>query len=261
MPNIRLKRYTGATWENVEVQTDWGQILNKPSTFTPTAHTHTVADITDIASNYVGITGTQTITGYKTFDGGAQIALASGVVSDNLRFSTNQTYNGPGIRGNGLNLERNYYLSNYTIWDSGNSNVWETIRQRASATSLTTTGASGTTGGSIAAGATLSPGDTIMIEVSDTAAVTAGNEVAVVIFTLGAADTLPTSITQGVTYRTSYSSGTQYFDYYFKVSHSGSTLYFDDSFRNAFTDTSTALNIIGQTAVTLYVGRIWSLAQ
>jgi hypothetical protein len=40
MPNIRLKRYTGATWEDIEVQTDWSQILNKPSTFTPTSHTH-----------------------------------------------------------------------------------------------------------------------------------------------------------------------------------------------------------------------------
>jgi hypothetical protein len=40
MPNIRLKRYTGAAWEEVEVQTDWSQILNKPSTFTPTSHTH-----------------------------------------------------------------------------------------------------------------------------------------------------------------------------------------------------------------------------
>jgi hypothetical protein len=40
MPNIRLKRYTGAAWENVDVQTEWAQILNKPTTFTPTSHTH-----------------------------------------------------------------------------------------------------------------------------------------------------------------------------------------------------------------------------
>jgi hypothetical protein len=46
MPNIRLKRYNGAAWENVEVQTDWSQILNKPSTFTPTSHTHSGNDIT-----------------------------------------------------------------------------------------------------------------------------------------------------------------------------------------------------------------------
>jgi hypothetical protein len=45
MPNIRLKRYNGAAWENVEVQTDWSQILNKPSTFTPTSHSHTSSDL------------------------------------------------------------------------------------------------------------------------------------------------------------------------------------------------------------------------
>jgi hypothetical protein len=46
MPNIRLKRYNGVAWEDVEVRTDWSQILNKPSTFTPTAHTHNGSDIT-----------------------------------------------------------------------------------------------------------------------------------------------------------------------------------------------------------------------
>jgi hypothetical protein len=45
MPNIRLKRYTGSVWEDIEVQTDWSQILNKPSTFTPTSHAH--GDITN----------------------------------------------------------------------------------------------------------------------------------------------------------------------------------------------------------------------
>lgn len=46
MPNIRLKRYTGAAWEDLDVQTEWAQILNKPTTFTPTAHTHATSDIT-----------------------------------------------------------------------------------------------------------------------------------------------------------------------------------------------------------------------
>jgi hypothetical protein len=95
MPNIRLKRYNGAAWENVEVQTDWSQILNKPSTFTPTAHTHNGSDITSgkidperlgsgqrTATTFlnglgnwetvnvggtVNTTGDQTISGTKTF--------------------------------------------------------------------------------------------------------------------------------------------------------------------------------------------------
>jgi hypothetical protein len=225
-----------------------------------TSHTHTVANITDIASNYVDLAGNQTITGLKTISTTLTMDVSSGVLSDTIRFQSGQTYGGPGIRGNGLNLERNYYLSNYTMWDSGNSNVWLPIRTRTAATSLTSTSCTGTTGGSIAAGATLAQGDTIMMEVSDTAAVTAGNEVAVVIFTLGAADTTPTSLTQGITYRSSYSSTTVHYDYFFKVSHSGSTLYFDDSFRITFTDTSTASSIITQAGVLLHVGRIWRLA-
>lgn len=52
MPNIRLKRYTGAAWENVDVQTEWAQILNKPTTFTPTSHTHTKSEITDFAHTH-----------------------------------------------------------------------------------------------------------------------------------------------------------------------------------------------------------------
>jgi hypothetical protein len=38
-------------WEQLD-QVDWTNILNKPSTFTPSAHTHVVADITDLSTNY-----------------------------------------------------------------------------------------------------------------------------------------------------------------------------------------------------------------
>jgi hypothetical protein len=62
MPNIRLKRYTGAAWENLDVQTEWAQILNKPTTFTPTAHTHVKADITDFGHTHGNISNTGTIT-------------------------------------------------------------------------------------------------------------------------------------------------------------------------------------------------------
>jgi hypothetical protein len=51
MPNIRLKRYTGAAWENVDVQTEWAQILNKPATFTPTSHTHGNLDNSGVITN------------------------------------------------------------------------------------------------------------------------------------------------------------------------------------------------------------------
>ena len=54
MPNIRLKRYTGATWEDVEVQTDWSQILNKPTTFTPSSHSHSISDVTNLQTTLDG---------------------------------------------------------------------------------------------------------------------------------------------------------------------------------------------------------------
>jgi hypothetical protein len=230
-------------------------------TLTLNGHTHTVANITDIASNYVNLAGTQTIIGSKTLNSTLSMAYNAGIAkSYGVYFSSGATYGGPSIRGNTSGeLERSYYTSSATIFDIGNSTAWDTLRYRGDAVSLTSTGGSGTTGGSINAGATLAQGDTIMMEVSNSSVVSTGNEVAVVIFTLGAADTTPTSLTQGIVYRTSWSSSLIFYHYTFKVSHSGSTLYFDDSFRITFTDTSTASNILAQTSVTLHVGRIWRL--
>jgi hypothetical protein len=47
MANIKLKRYTGSAWEQLNPETTWSQIQSKPSTFTPTSHTHTLSQITD----------------------------------------------------------------------------------------------------------------------------------------------------------------------------------------------------------------------
>lgn len=81
MPNIRLKRYTGATWEEVEVQTDWSQILNKPSTFTPTSHTHG-------AINNNGTIGTTANQGLVTTTGGV---ITTRQISDNVSSSALST--------------------------------------------------------------------------------------------------------------------------------------------------------------------------
>lgn len=46
--NITIKRVTGSgTSDNLYPRTVWDQVLNKPTTFTPTSHTHTLANITD----------------------------------------------------------------------------------------------------------------------------------------------------------------------------------------------------------------------
>lgn len=43
-------KYNGNEW--TEGSVDWNELTNVPSTFPPSSHTHTVSDISDIASNY-----------------------------------------------------------------------------------------------------------------------------------------------------------------------------------------------------------------
>jgi hypothetical protein len=281
MPDTILKRWNGSSFEELYPKTTVTQIS---ASGTPSASTFlrgdgqwaTPADSTTLTG--LGITATSTELNYV--DGvtsnvqtqlNAKAALAGATFTGDVfapRFIANPSSGGSDTAGawgiadydDKLSAVRDYITdAYYPIYHSGNSNVWEPLRTRGDATNLTTTGANGTTGGSISTGVTLAQGDTIMMEVSDTAATTTGNTVSVVIFTLGATDSTPTSITQGVVYRTSYSSSTVHYDYFFKVSHSVTSLYFDDSFRITFTDSATASSIITQTGVTLYVGRVWRL--
>jgi hypothetical protein len=92
--DVTLKRKNGATHDTLHPTTSWSQIEDKPTTFTPTAHTHTLADVTDITAtvtevNYtdgvtsniqtqlngtVKTTGDQSIAGTKTFTGNVNIS-------------------------------------------------------------------------------------------------------------------------------------------------------------------------------------------
>lgn len=50
---VTVKRVTGSgTTDNLYPRTTWDQVLNKPSTFTPTSHTHTNADLTGLLRDY-----------------------------------------------------------------------------------------------------------------------------------------------------------------------------------------------------------------
>lgn len=40
MPNIEIKRYNGTAYEVLYPVADYATLINKPATFTPTAHTH-----------------------------------------------------------------------------------------------------------------------------------------------------------------------------------------------------------------------------
>jgi hypothetical protein len=53
-PRYFMRTKKAGTWGSWIQINDWGSISNKPSTFPPSTHTHTVADITDLSS----VTGT-----------------------------------------------------------------------------------------------------------------------------------------------------------------------------------------------------------
>lgn len=69
-----ILKYNGSKWVNIPITevkgaTSWDEIENKPSTFTPSAHTHTVADITDISPLVLNVNGS----GLFTYNGKSSI--------------------------------------------------------------------------------------------------------------------------------------------------------------------------------------------
>jgi hypothetical protein len=141
-----------------------------------------------------------------------------------------------------------------------NTGVWVLVRSRAAATALTSTGATGATGGSLSVG-TFAQGDTIMMEVNSVSTVGATDNVPVVIFTLGAADTVPDSEGQTISFGQFRNSSTVYRHYVFKISHTTPTLYFDDAYLMTYTDSATASSILTESNFTLHIGRVWRLVQ
>jgi hypothetical protein len=53
--NTKLYKSTGSGWDEVRVASEWGLIANKPSTFTPTAHSHAAEDVTQGTFNVARI--------------------------------------------------------------------------------------------------------------------------------------------------------------------------------------------------------------
>ena len=130
---------------------------------------------------------------------------------------------------------------------------------RAHTGALTTTGASGGTGGSLQiSGETFSAGDTLAIEMNNSSSETSTNQI--VICEINVADTTPTSTLQSLTYRNYiFVDGNDIKDSTFtvKVSASGDTLYFDDSFQLERTQAFLGEYTSTQTGRTLYVGKVW----
>lgn len=62
-----ILKYNGTKWINIPITeikgaTSWSEIEDKPSTFTPSAHTHTVADITNISPLTLNVNGSSLFT-------------------------------------------------------------------------------------------------------------------------------------------------------------------------------------------------------
>jgi len=105
--NIVIQRNNGGTIDNVYPQTQWGNVLNKPTTFTPTAHTHTVSDIS--------ATGTPSSTTFLRGDG--QWATPDGV--DNYVNTSGDTMTG--------DLTLNYSFPRINFTDTDNNSDYSLI--------------------------------------------------------------------------------------------------------------------------------------
>lgn len=67
--SMTLKRHNGVDIDVLYPLTTWSQILNKPSTFTPTAHTHTISDVTSLQTTLDGKASTSHTHGSLTSSG------------------------------------------------------------------------------------------------------------------------------------------------------------------------------------------------
>ena len=121
-----ILKYNGTKWINIPITdvkgvTSWDEIEDKPSTFTPSAHTHTVADITDISTKYVSISTTQTVSGLKTFTSTVKYQPtyysynAEGI---EYRTTSGTLFGGIGAVHNGSRISYFYIGKGSTPWDT-----------------------------------------------------------------------------------------------------------------------------------------------
>lgn len=122
--NITLKRITGSgTSDNLYPRTIWDQVLNKPTTFTPTSHTHATSDIT---SGTLGIARGGTGTSSYSNGGGVMYYNSqSGVISVGGAASSNNVLLATGYNGT-------HYFGN---WVSG-ATLTATLEDTTTITSL-----------------------------------------------------------------------------------------------------------------------------
>lgn len=114
---IQLYKKTGSNFDSILLQNaDWHGIPNKPSTYTPTAHTHTISNITNLQSTLnskqatlVSGTNIKTINGNSllgsgniTIDGGS----GGGTGGGDAYLANTQTFTGVNTFTQNVNLNR-----------------------------------------------------------------------------------------------------------------------------------------------------------
>ena len=213
------------------------------------------------ASNPSGYTtNTGTVTSVATGGG-----LTGGTITGTGTISHADTSSQASVNNSGNTMIQDITLDTYGhitgITSASVGWTWEQIRARANNATLTSSGTSGSLGGSLTVtGVSLAQGDTIMMEVNDNSSVSAGYTPVIIMFTLGAADSIPTDINQAVGWRTAYANSNLHYHYTFKVGfNSGNVLYFDDAFKFDILDSSTASSVKTTATYTLHIGRIWRL--
>ena len=106
-----ILKYNGTKWVNVPITevkgaTSWDEIENKPSTFTPSAHTHTVADITNISTLTLQVNGSN----LATFNGKSAVT-ANLTVPTKLSQLTDDVVSGKYLPLSGGTISSYLYIS------------------------------------------------------------------------------------------------------------------------------------------------------
>jgi hypothetical protein len=119
--DFTLKRHNGTDQDTLYPTTTWTQVLNKPSTYTPTAHTHTLADISDLSAGTLAEVTAGTITTQKSWS--PQILKQAIQALSDLDTDTNNYLTGVSGSGNGTVTFTRSGLSNLT-WDASHTHSY-----------------------------------------------------------------------------------------------------------------------------------------
>lgn len=115
--NIVIQRNNAGTIDNIYPQTQWGNVLNKPTTFTPTSHTH--GNITNAGGFNNSPVGIASGDSFVILDSGlishSTLTFGSGTTTFLRNDGTWGTPAGSGVSGSGTTNELTYWTGASTL--------------------------------------------------------------------------------------------------------------------------------------------------